>query len=325
MLGATEVSSTSSGVSLTEAEQRAWNEVRDYQAKHPSAHVRQACEATKVSVHTFYTARRKIEGRKRRTKGGYDPTDIATDREAFSFDDPSFDDDEIETKPKRARKEKSKRAWWVTQGKPHPRKTAQQNLEREAKKMAEQITKPAKVVKAKPVVDVVPLPKTLNPKTALQPKLITNEASAVPVAAVKMAVWDLVINDMRGRDQEVQIKDGEHKSVKGRNALVSAYQEALDLAMYLRQAIEEQAHKTGKRHETSYRSVREDIEAVKNSSEQYRTMYLRTLEKNGFLVPFRTLAQRLVLVSSSPKQLQGLVKEARSLLDRDAQSIASAS
>jgi hypothetical protein len=54
-------------------------------------------------------------------------------------------------------------------------------------------------------------------------------------------VWDLVIEDMRARDQHGRAHYGVPlQAHNGRNALIDAYQEALDLVVYLRQAIEEQ-------------------------------------------------------------------------------------
>lgn len=53
-------------------------------------------------------------------------------------------------------------------------------------------------------------------------------------------VWELVIEDMEARDEHGRrIYGTPLRSHNGRNALVDAYQEALDLAVYLRQAIEE--------------------------------------------------------------------------------------
>jgi hypothetical protein len=55
-------------------------------------------------------------------------------------------------------------------------------------------------------------------------------------------VWDLVIEDMQERDRVGQERYGRPlEAGNGRDALVDAYQEALDLAVYLRQAIEERA------------------------------------------------------------------------------------
>lgn len=52
------------------------------------------------------------------------------------------------------------------------------------------------------------------------------------------AVWDLVIADMRERDSLGASRYGVRSQPhNGRDALVDAYQEALDLVVYLRQAI----------------------------------------------------------------------------------------
>lgn len=54
------------------------------------------------------------------------------------------------------------------------------------------------------------------------------------------AVWPLVIEDMRERDAAGRARYGVPlRANNGRDALVDAYQEALDLAVYLRQAIAE--------------------------------------------------------------------------------------
>jgi hypothetical protein len=54
------------------------------------------------------------------------------------------------------------------------------------------------------------------------------------------AVWDLVIRDMDARDIEGERKYGVRlQPHNGRNVLRDAYEEALDLCVYLRQAIYE--------------------------------------------------------------------------------------
>lgn len=54
------------------------------------------------------------------------------------------------------------------------------------------------------------------------------------------AIWDLVIADMVHRDQQGFEKYGMRlQPNNGRDALFDAYQEALDLCVYLRQAIYE--------------------------------------------------------------------------------------
>lgn len=58
------------------------------------------------------------------------------------------------------------------------------------------------------------------------------------------AVWDAVIADMRARDDLGINKYGTRlKPLNGRDALVDAYQEALDLAVYLKQAILEREYR----------------------------------------------------------------------------------
>lgn len=70
-----------------------------------------------------------------------------------------------------------------------------------------------------------------------------NEATQeqpAPVANDRPAVWDLVIADMRQRDRVGRERYGTPlQPHNGRDALVDAYQEALDLAVYLRQELQE--------------------------------------------------------------------------------------
>lgn len=56
----------------------------------------------------------------------------------------------------------------------------------------------------------------------------------------KVKVLDLVVQDLVDRAEAGKKKYGTYlETSNGRDALVDAYQEALDLCMYLRQAIEE--------------------------------------------------------------------------------------
>ena len=60
-----------------------------------------------------------------------------------------------------------------------------------------------------------------------------------PIKTEERPVWELVIEDMRQRDNEGRKKYGTPlQASNGRDALVDAYQEVLDLAVYLRQEIE---------------------------------------------------------------------------------------
>jgi hypothetical protein len=62
-----------------------------------------------------------------------------------------------------------------------------------------------------------------------------------PVPNNERSVWSLVIEDMQERDQVGRARYGVPlQPHNGRNAIVDAYQEALDMVVYLRQFIEEQ-------------------------------------------------------------------------------------
>lgn len=63
-----------------------------------------------------------------------------------------------------------------------------------------------------------------------------------PIPNDRRPVWELVIEDMQDRDRIGRERYGTPlQPHNGRDALVDAYQEALDLAVYLRQAIEERS------------------------------------------------------------------------------------
>lgn len=57
-------------------------------------------------------------------------------------------------------------------------------------------------------------------------------------------ILDLVVQDLVDRAEMGKVKYGRYlESNNGRNALMDAYQEALDLCMYLRQLLEEECQK----------------------------------------------------------------------------------
>lgn len=67
-----------------------------------------------------------------------------------------------------------------------------------------------------------------------------NEHEPMPVRTSKINIWKLVIKDMRQRDAIGFVRYNGHLTPHdGRDTLVDAYQEALDLAVYLRKAIYE--------------------------------------------------------------------------------------
>ena len=71
----------------------------------------------------------------------------------------------------------------------------------------------------------------MTPAQDLQPDPKKNDGAAI---------WNLGIADMRARDDFGRMKYGTPlQANNGRDALLDAYQEALDLVAYLRQAIEE--------------------------------------------------------------------------------------
>jgi hypothetical protein len=90
-----------------------------------------------------------------------------------------------------------------------------------------------------------------NPKyhtAPSEPGLVQPGFAAVVLPAPKpnqsKSVWDLVIEDMQARDEFGRKKYGTPlQAGNGRDALVDAYQEVLDLCVYLRQAIEERKGK----------------------------------------------------------------------------------
>lgn len=67
-----------------------------------------------------------------------------------------------------------------------------------------------------------------------------NRAEPRPITNESRPIWELVVGDMKERDRIGRNKYGTPlQAHNGRDALVDAYQEALDLAVYLRQLIEE--------------------------------------------------------------------------------------
>jgi len=67
-----------------------------------------------------------------------------------------------------------------------------------------------------------------------------NKPEPPPIKNNHPAVWDLVLNDMKERDEIGKQKYNTRlQPFNGRDPLVDAYQEVLDLVVYLRQAIYE--------------------------------------------------------------------------------------
>ena len=78
----------------------------------------------------------------------------------------------------------------------------------------------------------------------MSPSPATAEQPAPDETSIHPAVWDLVRQEMIERDREGQRRYGTRlRGFNGRDALVDAFQEALDLCVYLRQAIYERDHR----------------------------------------------------------------------------------
>lgn len=81
-------------------------------------------------------------------------------------------------------------------------------------------------------------------------------------------MWDLVITDMKDRDNAGFKKYGTRlRSRNGRDALVDGYQECLDMAVYLRQKIEEDSRLHVDLH-AAFIAMRKDGEGLTLSQEQ---------------------------------------------------------
>lgn len=109
-----------SGPAFTPSEEAVWNAVKQAKKHNPSASPRETCESMGIPFSTYLTAHRKITGRTRlRTSETYDPTSVATDREAFGWDN-QRGRPPAPPKPPKPRVEGKRAPWWVEQGKPHP-------------------------------------------------------------------------------------------------------------------------------------------------------------------------------------------------------------
>ena len=67
-----------------------------------------------------------------------------------------------------------------------------------------------------------------------------NKKELMPVKNDNPPIWDLVVEDIKERDSIGEKKYNTRlQGFNGRNPLIDAYQEALDLVVYLRQEIYE--------------------------------------------------------------------------------------
>jgi len=77
------------------------------------------------------------------------------------------------------------------------------------------------------------------PKTMYRKRIVAAEQPA-PLHNASQPIWELVIQDMHARDHVGRQKYGTPlQAHNGRDVLQDAYEEALDLCVYLRQALVE--------------------------------------------------------------------------------------
>jgi hypothetical protein len=86
----------------------------------------------------------------------------------------------------------------------------------------------------------VTVDKAVEPAGTTRPRSPGATEEPAPTTGAGRPIWELVVEDMQARDAMGRQRYGTPLLAgNGRDALVDAYQEALDLAVYLRQAIEE--------------------------------------------------------------------------------------
>ena len=108
--------------------------------------------------------------------------------------------------------------------------------------------------------------------------MTANDPEPTPMPNNLPAVWDLVIEDIKERDKIGQEKYGTRlQPFNGRDSLRDAYQEALDLVVYLRQKIYEEEYARPR--------VAEYVEVLKNGlrellPKEKREALLSSLERS---------------------------------------------
>jgi hypothetical protein len=134
-------------------------------------------------------------------------------------------------------------------------------------------------------------------------------------------IWELVIADMRERDHSGRAKYGVPlQAGNGRDALVDAYQEALDLAVYLRQAIEERDDRATRLAE---RTTLRAGDIVRTKTEPTEDWVLATDEEHGRVYPAGwpcTLADadelELIEAATDEKRL-GMLRQVAAMTEPD--------
>ena len=84
------------------------------------------------------------------------------------------------------------------------------------------------------------------------PSIPSSWGEPAPIKNNQTPVWELVIEDMKSRDSFGREKYGTPlQTFNGRNPLQDAYEEILDAAVYLKQAILEQKKNAVSNHSSS--------------------------------------------------------------------------
>ena len=113
-----------------------------------------------------------------------------------------------------------------------------------------------------------------------------------PQPNANCSIWRLVIEDMQARDKLGRQRYGTPlQAHNGRDALTDAYQEALDLCVYLRQAI---AERDDSASQSARRSLLADIAAQMEFEAEMMDESVRTLP--AVLVPQHYLREKAALL-----------------------------
>lgn len=125
-----------------------------------------------------------------------------------------------------------------------------------------------------------------------KPLRLAGDAEPAPVPNASRPIWEIVVEDMQARDLIGRERYGTPlQAFNGRDALVDAYQEALDLAVYMRQAIAERDAEGGERL-----AVRPSYDARAREVERLRGRVSELLTNNTELVEKRRASDREALV-----------------------------
>lgn len=122
----------------------------------------------------------------------------------------------------------------------------------------------------------------------------------MPIPTSSRPIWELVIEDMQDRDRMGREKYGTPlQAHNGRRPLVDAYQEVLDLAVYLRQSIEERGNAVAEADrlrnvchalEQENRILREDVKGI--IDRECQTLGEELVEARAEATRLRTLIER---------------------------------